>query len=106
MVESVKFLTVVITNNLSWSTHVDTPVKKAQQHLYFFRRLRKFGTLNDAASTALSSNEFHRVTTLWLKKFLLISVLKGYPFTLRLCHCILFSLPSTNIHSFRASKYS
>eukprot|EP00061_Rhincodon_typus_P008230 g30658.t1 len=41
-VESVKFLRVTITDNLSWTSHVDVTVKKAQQHL-FFRRLRKFG---------------------------------------------------------------
>eukprot|EP00061_Rhincodon_typus_P010975 g35648.t1 len=43
MVKSIKFLGVMITNNLSWSTHIDAKVKKAQQHLYFLRRLRKFG---------------------------------------------------------------
>eukprot|EP00061_Rhincodon_typus_P005771 g25683.t1 len=43
MVESVKFLGVMTTNNLSWTTHVDVMVKKAQQHLLFLRRLRKFG---------------------------------------------------------------
>eukprot|EP00061_Rhincodon_typus_P006616 g27441.t1 len=43
MVDSIKFLGVTITNNLSWSTHVDEMVKKAQQHLYFYGRLRKFG---------------------------------------------------------------
>eukprot|EP00061_Rhincodon_typus_P015138 g42654.t1 len=42
MVESVKFLGVMITNNLSWSTHFDAMAKKAQRCLYFLRRLRKF----------------------------------------------------------------
>eukprot|EP00061_Rhincodon_typus_P005347 g24740.t1 len=42
MVERVKFLGVVITSNLSWSTHVDAMIKKAQHH-YFLRRLKKFG---------------------------------------------------------------
>eukprot|EP00061_Rhincodon_typus_P013899 g40560.t1 len=37
MVKSVKFLGAMITNNLSWSTHIDTMIKKAQQRLYFFR---------------------------------------------------------------------
>eukprot|EP00061_Rhincodon_typus_P010609 g35035.t1 len=37
-VEYVKFLGVTITNNLSWSTHVDAMVKKAQQCLYFLRK--------------------------------------------------------------------
>ena len=37
-IESFRFLDVQITNNLSWSPHVDTIVKKAHQHLYFLRR--------------------------------------------------------------------
>eukprot|EP00061_Rhincodon_typus_P015015 g42454.t1 len=41
-VESVKFLRVTITDNLSWTSHVDVTVKKAQQHLFFLRQLRKF----------------------------------------------------------------
>ena len=43
MVESFRFLGVQITNNLSWSLHADTIVKKAHQRFYFLRRLRKFG---------------------------------------------------------------
>eukprot|EP00061_Rhincodon_typus_P012258 g37882.t1 len=39
-VESVNLLRVTITDNLSWTSHVDTMVKKAQQCLFF---LRKFG---------------------------------------------------------------
>eukprot|EP00061_Rhincodon_typus_P008819 g31766.t1 len=42
MVESFKFLRVNITNNLSWSIHVDVTVKYAHQRLYFLRRLREF----------------------------------------------------------------
>eukprot|EP00061_Rhincodon_typus_P005989 g26152.t1 len=42
-VESIKFLRVTITDNLSWTSHVDAMVKKAQQHLFFLRWLRKFG---------------------------------------------------------------
>eukprot|EP00061_Rhincodon_typus_P015031 g42480.t1 len=42
-VESIKFLRVTITNNLSWTSHVGATVKKAQQHLFFLRWLRKFG---------------------------------------------------------------
>eukprot|EP00061_Rhincodon_typus_P005620 g25365.t1 len=41
-VESVQFLGVTITNNLSWTSCIDAMVKKAQQCL-FFRQLRKFG---------------------------------------------------------------
>eukprot|EP00061_Rhincodon_typus_P001080 g13662.t1 len=42
-VESVKFLRVTITNDLSWTSHVNVMVRKTQQHLFFLRRLRKFG---------------------------------------------------------------
>eukprot|EP00061_Rhincodon_typus_P002475 g17666.t1 len=41
-VESIKFLRVLITDNLSWTSHVNATVKKAQQHLFFLRQLRKF----------------------------------------------------------------
>eukprot|EP00061_Rhincodon_typus_P004534 g22828.t1 len=41
-VESIKFLGVTITDNLSWTYHVDAMVKKAQQCLFFLRWLRKF----------------------------------------------------------------
>eukprot|EP00061_Rhincodon_typus_P010870 g35477.t1 len=40
---SIKFLGVTITNDLSWTSHVDAIVKKAQQHLFSLRRLRKCG---------------------------------------------------------------
>ena len=55
-VKSFKFLGVQITNNLSWSPHADTIVKKAHQHLYFFRRLRKFGM------SATTLTNFYRCT--------------------------------------------
>jgi gmma-aminobutyric acid receptor subunit gamma len=42
-VESFKFLCVDITDNLKWSTHTDSVVKKAQQRLFNLRRLKKFG---------------------------------------------------------------
>ena len=41
-VESFKFLGVHI-NKLSWSKHTKTVVKRAQQHLYPLRRLKRFG---------------------------------------------------------------
>eukprot|EP00061_Rhincodon_typus_P004692 g23199.t1 len=41
-VKGIKFLGVTITNNLSWTSHADVTVKKAQQCLFFHRRLRKF----------------------------------------------------------------
>ncbi len=41
---SFKFLGVHITEDLTWSAHTDAVLKKAHQHLFFLRRLRKFGT--------------------------------------------------------------
>eukprot|EP00061_Rhincodon_typus_P005793 g25738.t1 len=42
-VMSIKFLRMTITSDLSWTSHVDATLKKAQQHFFFFRWLRKFG---------------------------------------------------------------
>ncbi len=42
-VNSFKFLSVHITEDLTWSAHKDA-VLKAHQRLFFLRRLRKFGT--------------------------------------------------------------
>eukprot|EP00061_Rhincodon_typus_P014711 g41925.t1 len=42
-VKSIKFLGVTITDGLHWTSHVNATVKKAQQCLFFLRRLRKFG---------------------------------------------------------------
>ncbi|XP_072337614.1 uncharacterized protein usp42 isoform X2 [Scyliorhinus torazame] len=44
-----------------------------------------------------AAEEFHRLTTLWLKKFLLISVLKDHPFSLRLCPLVLVFATNGNI---------
>ena len=38
---SFKFLGVYMTEDLSWTLNTSTLVKKAQQHLYFLRRLKK-----------------------------------------------------------------
>ncbi len=43
-VNSIKFLGVHITEDLTWSAHTDAVLKKAHQRLFFLRRLRKFGT--------------------------------------------------------------
>ena len=40
-VESFKFLGVHITDELKWSTHTDSVVKKAQQHLFNLREAEK-----------------------------------------------------------------
>jgi hypothetical protein len=41
--ETYKFLGVHITDKLKWSTQTDIAVKKAQECLFNFRRLKKFG---------------------------------------------------------------
>ena len=43
LVESFKFLTVHITNELSWSKQTKSVVKSAQQNLFPLRRLKRFG---------------------------------------------------------------
>ncbi|KAI4876296.1 hypothetical protein NFI96_018083, partial [Prochilodus magdalenae] len=42
-VSSFKFLGVHITEELTWSEHTTRVVKKAQQRLFFLRRLKRFG---------------------------------------------------------------
>lgn len=41
-VDSFRYLCIFITENLSWSSRVDTLVKKVHQGFYKFRRLRDF----------------------------------------------------------------
>ena len=41
-VVSFKFLGVHITNKLTWSKHTKTVVKRARQHLFPLRRLKRF----------------------------------------------------------------
>ncbi|KAK3523843.1 hypothetical protein QTP70_010454 [Hemibagrus guttatus] len=41
IVKSTKFLGVHLAENLTWSLNTSSISKKAQQHLYFLRRLRK-----------------------------------------------------------------
>ena len=43
IVQHIKFLGSMISSDLKWELNVDTIVKKAQQRLYFLRRLRSFG---------------------------------------------------------------
>eukprot|EP00061_Rhincodon_typus_P008387 g30945.t1 len=42
-VECIKFLREMITDNLSWTSHINVTVKKAQRCLFFLTQLRKFG---------------------------------------------------------------
>ncbi len=41
-VSSFKYLCVNISEDLTWTTHIQTQVKKARQRLYHLRQLRKF----------------------------------------------------------------
>ncbi|KAK2175364.1 hypothetical protein NP493_737g00021 [Ridgeia piscesae] len=43
IVQHYKFLGSTISSNLRWELNVVNSVKKAQQRLYFLRRLRSFG---------------------------------------------------------------
>ena len=43
IVQYVKYLGSKTSNNLKWKQNVDTIAKKAQQRLYFLRRLKSFG---------------------------------------------------------------
>jgi hypothetical protein len=42
-VESFTFLGVHITNKLSWYKHTKTVVKRARQHLFLLKRVKRFG---------------------------------------------------------------
>ena len=50
-VVSFKLLGVHITDKLNWSTHTDSVVKKAQQHLFNLNRQKKFGLSPKALTT-------------------------------------------------------
>ncbi len=41
-VESFRFLSATISQDLKWDNHIDSIVKKAQKRLYFLCQLRKF----------------------------------------------------------------
>jgi len=41
-VSSFRYLGVHITEDLIWTTHIDTLVRKVRQRLYHLRQLRKF----------------------------------------------------------------
>eukprot|EP00061_Rhincodon_typus_P016416 g44619.t1 len=55
--ERIKFLGVTITDNLSWTSHINAAVKKVQQHLLFIRWFRKFGM------SMRTLNKFYSCTT-------------------------------------------
>lgn len=43
-VKRIKSLSVHITDNLKWSSHTDSMVKAAQQHIFNLRKLKKFSS--------------------------------------------------------------
>ena len=54
IVHHVKFLGSMISSDLKWELNIDTIAKKAQQRLYFLRRLRSFDHAKLLQSVVLS----------------------------------------------------
>ena len=79
--------------DLSW-TQLHFPARTPYPLIpLFFKKLSIFflKIFNEGASIASLGKEFHRFTTLWVKKFLLSSVLNLLPLILRLCPLVLLS---------------
>eukprot|EP00061_Rhincodon_typus_P016950 g45427.t1 len=68
-----------------FSTCFEDPYVRSVLYMEKHNILQMFQVLNGLASVAFFGNEFHRLITLWLKKFVLFSIMTGHPFTLRLC---------------------
>ncbi|KAK2190780.1 hypothetical protein NP493_69g05023 [Ridgeia piscesae] len=69
IIQHFKFLPSPIYNNLKWELNIDTIVKKAQQRLYFLRRLRWFGLTTQLMLTfyrAAIENVLTFLITVWL----------------------------------------
>ena len=69
IIQHFKFLPSAIYNNLKWELNIDTIVKKAQQRLYFLRRLRWFGLTTQLMLTfyrAAIENVLTFLITVWL----------------------------------------
>ena len=70
-VSNFKYLGVHISEDLTWKPHVTQLVKKAQQRLYFLRRLRRFGMssniLNNFYSCVIES-VLTSCITVWLRQ--------------------------------------
>ncbi len=62
-VSSFKYLSVNISEDLTWTTHIQTQVKKARQRLYHLRQLRKF-RVSPAILKTLYSGAIESVLTL------------------------------------------
>ncbi len=70
-VSSFKYLGVNISEDLTWTTHIQTQVKKARQRLYHLRQLRKFrvspAILKIFYSGAIESvNKIKKLKNIWL----------------------------------------
>ena len=55
IVDSFRFLGIQITSSLSWSFNTTCILKKAQQRLFFLRRLKSFGV----GTTSLINLQMH-----------------------------------------------
>ena len=60
-VESLKLLSVHITDKLKWSTHRDSVVKKLQQRLFNLRRLKKEEVIRNTHKLLQMHNREHPV---------------------------------------------
>ncbi len=63
-VSSFKYLGVHISEDLTWTTHIQTQVKKARQRLYHLRQLRKF-RVSPAILKTFYSGAIESVLTQW-----------------------------------------
>ena len=55
IVDSYKYLGVVLDNKLEWTTNTETVYKKGLSRLYFLRRLRSFNVCNQMLQMSLLS---------------------------------------------------
>ncbi len=63
-VSSFKYLGVNISEDLTWTAHIQTQVKKARQRLYHLRQLRKF-RVSPAILKTFYSGAIESVLTVW-----------------------------------------
>ncbi len=68
-VGSIKFLGVNITEDLTWTIHTQSVMRKAHQHLFFLRRQKKFG---------LSSKILRQIYICTLESILTGCITTGY----------------------------
>eukprot|EP00061_Rhincodon_typus_P015464 g43150.t1 len=78
-VKSIKFLGVTITNNVSWTSHIDATVKKAQLRLFFLRRLRKFSMSIRTLTSIYRCTGMYRKAFYWACRDLICLTLPKHP---------------------------